>query len=90
MIRLSGHLICATAEEATLVALHLPDHIRLSRAEPGCLSFDVTRTVDPLLWQVEESFASRAAFEAHQERTRTSDWFARTGHIRRSYRLIED
>ena len=41
MITLSGRLICANAIEADLVASLLPDHIRLTRDEPGCLSFEV-------------------------------------------------
>lgn len=89
MIRLSGQLICATAEEMAIVLVHLHDHLRLTRAEPGCLSFDVTRTADPMVWQVEECFASRAAFDAHQARSRASVWSAQTVHMRRSYRLTE-
>jgi quinol monooxygenase YgiN len=89
MIRLSGELICTTEEEAALVLTYLPDHLRLTRAEPGCLSFEVTPTADPMVWKVEECFCSRAAFDAHQKRTRTSLWFERTGHIRRSYRFLD-
>lgn len=87
MISLSGRLICANATEADLVRQHLPEHLRLTRAEPGCLSFQVTATDDPLIWQVAESFTDKAAFEAHQSRTRASAWHAATAHIRREYRL---
>lgn len=87
MISLSGRLICANATEADLVRQHLPEHLRLTRAEPGCLSFQVTATDDPLIWQVAESFTDKAAFEAHQSRTRASAWHAATAHIRRDYRL---
>jgi quinol monooxygenase YgiN len=41
MIHLEGRLIFKDEAEAALVAQHLPEHIRLSRAEPGCLSFEV-------------------------------------------------
>ena len=61
----------------------LPEHVRLTRAEPGCLSFEVTPTDDPLAWRVEERFTDRAAFDAHQRRTRASAWGAATAAIRR-------
>lgn len=50
MIRVTGTLTCSMADEAELVRQHLPEHIRLSRAEPGCLTFNVDPTEDPLLW----------------------------------------
>ncbi|MCU0901744.1 MAG: antibiotic biosynthesis monooxygenase [Cypionkella sp.] len=89
MIRLKGHLICMSEDEAALVRQHLPEHIRLSRAEPGCLSFDVAQTDDPMIWDVQESFRTRADFDAHQTRTRASPWFAATRHILRDFRVEE-
>ena len=89
MIRLKGHLICMSEDEAALVRQHLPEHIRLSRAEPGCLSFDVVQTDDPMIWDVQESFRTRADFDAHQTRTRASPWFAATRHILRDFRVEE-
>ena len=89
MIRLRGHLICMTDAEAQVVRAHLAEHIRLSRAEPGCLSFDVTQADDPLIWDVNESFRTRADFDAHQTRTRDSLWFAATRHILRDFRVEE-
>lgn len=86
-VRLTGTLTCATLADAALIARYLPDHIALSRAEPGCMAFAVTPTADPLVWQVDEAFADRAAFDAHQTRTRASAWFQATGHIRRDFRL---
>jgi quinol monooxygenase YgiN len=85
VIRLTGHLICADAQEAAIVAAHLPDHIRLSRAEAGCLQFEITPTDDLLVWLVEESFTDQAAFDAHQHRTRASQWWAATSGIRRVF-----
>ncbi|PZQ51685.1 MAG: antibiotic biosynthesis monooxygenase [Rhodovulum sulfidophilum] len=86
-VRLTGRLICGSAREAELVRRHLPEHLRLTRAEPGCVSFDVSRTADPLVWRVEECFVDRAAFEAHRRRTRASDWWGATAEIRRDYRI---
>lgn len=89
MIRLNGQLICANAAEAAIVRAHVTEHIRLTQAEPGCLSFEVSACDDPLIWQVAETFKTRQDFEAHQTRTRASDWFAATKDIRRDFQ-VED
>lgn len=78
-----GPLICPTPEAARIVRRHLPRHLRLTRAEPGCLAYDVTPTDDPLVWRGEERFADRAAFDAHQARTRASAWGRATAGIAR-------
>jgi quinol monooxygenase YgiN len=89
MIRLTGTLTCATQEDAALVTRLLPEHMRLTRAEPGCLSFTVLPQADGLTWAVDETFADRAAFQAHQSRTMASDWGRATAHIPRSYQIVE-
>jgi quinol monooxygenase YgiN len=89
MIRLRGHLICQNSEEAAAVRWNLPQHIALSRASPGCLTFEVTQTDDPLVFEVMESFRTREDFEAHQARTRSSPWFEATRQILRDYRVEE-
>jgi quinol monooxygenase YgiN len=88
-VHLVGHLICRTAAEAELVARHLPDHIGQTRAEPGCVSFDVVPTDNPLIWSVAEVFDSRAAFESHQARVVISEWGRATAHITRRY-IVRD
>ena len=90
MIRLTGQLVCTSAEQAATVARHLPHHIALSRAEPGCLSFEVQPTADPMIWQVDEEFADQAAFDAHQARTAASDWAQLTAGIERRFRVTAD
>lgn len=87
IVHLTGHLRCANPAEAEVLAVHLPAHIRLTREEPGCLSFAVTPTDDPLVWQVDERFAGPEAFEAHQARTHGSDWFHATKGIWRDYQI---
>lgn len=84
-VTLQGYLRCANADEAARVTAALPEHIRLTRAEPGCLSFEVTLTTDPLVWRVEETFTNPAAFEAHQARAAGSDWAELTRGIAREY-----
>ncbi|MFN4201675.1 MAG: putative quinol monooxygenase [Tabrizicola sp.] len=89
MIRVTGTLTCSTPGEAEIVRANLPEHIRLSRAEPGCLTFNVDPTADPLIWRLDESFTDRAAFEAHQARTRGSAWFAATATLKRDFSIRE-
>lgn len=86
-VALTGRLVCVNADEAAVVQRFLADHIRLTRAEPGCLRFDVVQTSDALVWQVDEAFVDRAAFDAHQARTATSPWAGATAGIRRDFRI---
>ena len=90
MIRLTGTLRCAVPQDAALVAGLLPDHLRLTRDEPGCLDFTVTPLPDGLSWAVQERFRDRPAFTAHQARAAASDWGRDTAHIARDYRIFED
>lgn len=89
MMRLRGYLRCMTPDEADTVRAHRAEHIRLTRAEPGCLSFHIDDTDDPMIFEVMESFRDRAAFDAHQARTRDSAWFAATRQILRNF-VVED
>jgi quinol monooxygenase YgiN len=89
-VRLSGQLICASLDEVDIVQKYLPEHIQLTRSEPGCLSFEVTQTEDSMTWCVEERFTDRLAFEAHQIRTKASIWGAATSAIRREYEISAD
>ncbi|MBD8064650.1 antibiotic biosynthesis monooxygenase [Devosia sp. PTR5] len=87
-VRLTGTLICGTDAECDAVRQYLPEHIRLTRQEPGCLSFEVAQSSDPLVWTVKELFLDRAAFDAHQVRTKGSEWASQTATIRRDYTII--
>ena len=84
-VRLTGQLICRSAEEEAKVREHLARHIALTRAEPGCLSFDVTPADTPRVWEVAERFADAASFRAHQARVAASEWGAATAGIERRY-----
>ncbi|GAW33893.1 antibiotic biosynthesis monooxygenase [Roseovarius sp. A-2] len=83
VIRLTGTLT-STPDEVERVRAALCAHVSLTRAEPGCLSFDMTETA-PGVFSVVECFADRAAFDAHQQRTRASDWWQVTGHMTRDF-----
>lgn len=39
MIKLTGRLVCKSAEEADLVRQYLPEHKALTKEEAGCVSF---------------------------------------------------
>lgn len=86
-IHLSGHLDVPEACLARVLAA-LPEHIRLSRAEPGCLEFHVAPDPDrPHRLLVRESFRDRAAFEAHQARIPGTPWARATRGCKRSYQI---
>jgi quinol monooxygenase YgiN len=84
---LSGQLVCASDDEVATVRRHLPRHVELTRAEPGCISFDVHQTEDRFVWQVDERFADDAAFQAHQARVAASEWGRATAGIERRYSI---
>lgn len=88
-IVVEGRLICADAAQSARIAAHVPDHVRLSRSEPGCLSFEIRPTADPLVWVVRERFRDAAAFEAHKARTATSPWAAAAEGLRRELEVRE-
>lgn len=84
---LSGHLDVPDADIATVEA-HLPTHIALSRAEAGCISFDVRPDpANPNRYLVDEEFRDQAAFDAHQARVKASDWGKATAHLAREYQI---
>lgn len=84
-VHLHGYLVCGSEQEVATVLENLDAHIALTRAEDGCLSFDVRRTDDPLVWRVEERFTDAAAFHRHQDRVSTSAWGRVTAGIERRY-----
>ncbi len=86
-IRLSGY-IEVPSDRLRAVRDALGEHIRLTRAEPGCVRFDVTPCTGGR-FEVAELFVNRVAFEAHQARTAASDWAVVTAGLKRSYAIEE-
>jgi len=84
-VTLTGQLVCASDEEAAIVAHHLPVHVAFTRAEPGCEAFEVTQSDDPHVWLVHEQFRDAAAFHAHQARVADSEWGRATEGVERRY-----
>ncbi|MEF9874204.1 MULTISPECIES: antibiotic biosynthesis monooxygenase [unclassified Glutamicibacter] len=87
IVIMEGRLLCADAAEAELVEKLLPEHIRLTKAENGCISFSVTQTGDPWVWLVHEEFEDSAAFQAHQQRAAKSEWGQATSGLQRIYKI---
>lgn len=86
---LQGYIQVPTDDLAEVLAA-LPIHTALTRAEAGCLVFNVTQSqCDPCRFEVYEEFASRADFDAHQHRVRQSEWGARTVRVERHYHITE-
>lgn len=84
-VTLTGQLICRDKEEVAVVAQHLPLHIELTRAEEGCISFEVQPTPRSGEWQVEEKFRDADAFRDHQKRVTESEWGRVTAGMERRY-----
>lgn len=89
MIALAGRLICADARQMMTALSLLPDHVDHSRAEPGCLRFDLWQDEDPLVWNLSELFADAEAFSAHQDRTKASIWGRDSTDLGRDFRKRE-
>ena len=85
LVALSGHLTCHDPAQMFLVLDLLPEHVNLSRAEPGNLRFDLTQADDPMRWRLDELFADEAAFAAHQDRTRASRWGTESAWLGRDF-----
>ena len=88
-IQLTGY-IDVPPNRLNMITAALPEHIRLTRLEAGCVSFDVTPDLDHAgRFNVAEVFASRADFDQHQSRTKSSEWASITQGIPRSYSITK-
>ena len=86
-ITLSGH-IQVPLSEPSKVKEALPQHIAMTKSEPGCIVFKVQEhpTIEGR-FDVYEEFGSRKAFEHHQKRVRDSTWGNITTHVQRQYTI---
>ena len=88
-IHLSGH-IDVTPERMEAVTTAVVDHISLTRAEAGCISFEVTPCPDVKgRFLVNEVFINQAAFDHHQTRTKASPWAKISEGLPREYTIIK-
>jgi nucleoside-diphosphate-sugar epimerase/quinol monooxygenase YgiN len=82
---LAGHIDVPEKHLALTLKL-LPDHIKASRAEAGCLHFDAVQDIDnPTRLHVVEAFRSVKDFDAHQLRAQSSPWFNAARFFTRDY-----
>ena len=89
-VTLVGYIV-VREEDLESVLAELPTHIALTRAEPGCISFEVTPSKHGSgQFDVAEAFTNRAAFERHQERVKTSRWGELTVNVARHYVVEEE
>jgi len=85
-VYLEGLLVANSAAQRAVIDLYLEEHITLTRAEPGCLKFEVTQDLkDPNKFHVSEIFESEASFEAHQARAKSSEWGAHSEKLERRF-----
>ncbi|WP_220494968.1 MULTISPECIES: putative quinol monooxygenase [unclassified Paracoccus (in: a-proteobacteria)] len=80
----SGHITCADPSQLMTLLMHVEAHVLASRAEPGCLYFEIAQTDDPLVWRVEELFRDAEALAAHRRRTAASAWATATAGFSRN------
>ncbi len=89
LVHLTGHMDVPNDRMAAVQAAVL-DHIALTHAEEGCISFEVTHCPDvKYRFLVAEAFESRAAFDAHKTRTKASPWAKITAGLPRDYSITE-
>ncbi len=74
-------------EELENIKNNLEEHIQNTLNEPGCLEFRVERDgTDECVFHVFERFRDKDAFDAHQQRVKTSHWGAVTQNVERVYK----
>tara|TARA_R110002124_G_scaffold52394_3_gene150858 strand:+ start:1261 stop:1542 length:282 start_codon:yes stop_codon:yes gene_type:complete len=75
-------------ERRNSIFVALSEHITLTRAEDGCITFEVTES-DTIVGRlnVNELFTDQAAFDFHQSRTKNSAWAKTTDGIPRHYTI---
>ena len=87
-VRLTGTIKIPLDQQASLVPL-LNEHIALTRAEPGCIYFDVTQDPDtPEVFHVSELFTDEAAFTAHQANGAARPWGPASAGLTRDFHKV--
>jgi len=84
---LSGYVLTTKPDLPKILAA-LPEHIRLTRAEPGCIVFSVTQDDDnPLRFDVYEEFESKEDFAKHQARIVGTNWSEASKSLEKFYEI---
>ncbi|WP_368188080.1 putative quinol monooxygenase [Aestuariibius sp. HNIBRBA575] len=86
-VHLNGYIL-VPQDRLNDIRAALVDHIRLTRQEPGCISFNVDENPDiPGRFDVAEEFTDADSFAAHQTRVKASDWGRISAGIERDYTI---
>lgn len=89
-IVVNGTITCPP-EDLEKVAPGLADHVRLTNAEDGCISFSISASEDdPCIFIVSERFDDQAAFDVHGARTRASAWWGLSQTCSRDLKIVEE
>ena len=85
-VTLEGYIVVSNSN-LPQVLQELPNHIKFTKAEEGCLLSSVSqRSDEPNIFNVFEEFSDKAAFDAHQERVRRSVWGRVAANVDRHYK----
>lgn len=87
-VRLTGTITIPVDQQAVLVPL-LDEHVVLTRAEPGCLYFEVTQDAQtPEVFHVSELFTDEPAFAAHQANGAARPWGPASAGLARDFHKV--
>jgi quinol monooxygenase YgiN len=82
---LEGYIVVSESDLINLKE-HLDEHIKLTRAENGCIVFNVEqRNGKELIFDVYEEFSDKEAYYFHQERLKASPWYKATRKVEKHY-----
>lgn len=88
-ITLQGYIVISDDDLARVKA-EIPRHIELTKKEEGCLVFRVSQDQESKnTFNVYEEFVDRGAFEAHQQRVKSSRWGKIAANVERHYQISE-
>ncbi len=89
-VTLRGHIVVPD-DDFLAVEAELVNHIALTRAEQGCLVFEVTPDPENKnILYVYEEFVDQNAFEAHQQRVKSSQWGKISVNVGRHFEISVD
>jgi quinol monooxygenase YgiN len=84
---LKGYVIVAD-DDLDAINKALPAHIVNTRAEDGCLLFNVTQDVNQKnRFNVHEEFKNKESFLNHQDRVKHSEWGNVSANLEKHYHI---
>lgn len=87
LVILQGYILVSEGD-LEIVEKELPNHVRTTLQEKGCLKFVVEKDSDVTnRFNVYEEFVDEEAFEFHQKRVSESTWGRITCNVKRYYEV---